>query len=192
MIYQLHFSHADIIRANREWGCNCGPGALAAALGLTLNSVRGRIPGFESKRYTSPSMMADALRDMGQAYRDARGGPDTPCPESLPVWGLVRVQFGGPWTAPGANPKWAYCYTHWIASAKDYHTVERRWHSFVADINGGLMTFDEWVADIVPLLLPKRGDGRWWPTHTWHFPSPVLSAHACGVQQAQPDAEAKP
>ena len=44
----------DVARACEEWGATCGPGALAAALGLTLAEVRpavsksGHFPGYMS------------------------------------------------------------------------------------------------------------------------------------------------
>ncbi len=41
---KLMFTNADSSRAHREWGANCGPHALAAAIGFTLDQVRGCIP----------------------------------------------------------------------------------------------------------------------------------------------------
>lgn len=31
------FTMDDMIRANEEWGANCGPGAIAAIMGMTLD-----------------------------------------------------------------------------------------------------------------------------------------------------------
>jgi len=36
------------------WGCNCGPGAIAAILNMRLDEVRPLMGDFESKRYTNP------------------------------------------------------------------------------------------------------------------------------------------
>ena len=52
------FTQADSQRAFDEWGANCGPNALAFALQTSLDAVKGQIPEFEKRRYTSPSMMA--------------------------------------------------------------------------------------------------------------------------------------
>jgi hypothetical protein len=158
----LRFTQADAERAHDEWGCNCGPAALAAALGLTLREAGHYIPDFEKKGYTSPTMMADALRALGVRWQDRRGNEFSPMPDCFPVAGLVRIQWGGPWTAEGANARWAYGHTHWIATTR---TAPDR--CYVFDVNGGLRTYGDWHNTIVPLLLPKRGNGRFWPTHLW-------------------------
>ena len=40
-------------RAYDEWGANCGPGAIAAICGLTLDELRPHMGDFEGKRYTT-------------------------------------------------------------------------------------------------------------------------------------------
>lgn len=61
----LRFNLADAERANDEWGANCGPGALAAIAGLTMDEVRPHLDGFDAKRYTNPTMMYAALQSIG-------------------------------------------------------------------------------------------------------------------------------
>lgn len=169
MVVDCPFTEQDMQAAVAEWGCNCGPSALAFALRLPLDRVRYAIPGFEAKGYTSPTMMRAALDRLG-------AGVAVSPPDRLSLLGsmaLVRVQFTGPWTAPGANPKWAYWHTHWIAT----------WRGNVFDCNGGIRPLGEWEAGIVPLLTAaiKRADGGWFPTHVWRL------AAAGGQQENQRD-----
>jgi len=62
LVITLRFDQRDFEQANAEWGCNCGPSALAAALGITLDRAHELIPEFDDRRYTSPRMMKDALQ----------------------------------------------------------------------------------------------------------------------------------
>lgn len=155
------FTEEEAQAAHDEWGCNCGPAALAFALQADLSAVRHAIPGFDDKRYTSPTMMKAALAYLGRAYEVrpvSRAGMF-----DIDRVTLVRVQWTGPWTAPGANPRWAYGATHWIAAYLHFG------HRLVFDINGGISFFEDWDSKIAPVLaaLHKRADGRWLPTHCW-------------------------
>ncbi len=152
----LNFSQRDFEQAYEDWHCNCGPTALAAALGRTLAGVRGLIPNFEERRYTSPTMMRHALDNAGQRFVTD---------EEWPIRGLVRIQFTGPWTAEGANPRWAYWHTHWVASFGEPDCLH-----WIFDCNGGLQPRGTWEMEILPLLIGniKRADG-WTRTHNWEF-----------------------
>jgi hypothetical protein len=167
------FTEADVQRAAEDWGCNCGPAALAFALQVPLDRVRGAIPGFEQKRYTSPTMMRAALDGLGVRF--------APAPTGLAVaranmfdgrTALVRVQWEGPWTAPGAHPKWAYRQTHWVAT---WLAATRRNESdrtrMVFDCNGGIRPFGQWEREIVPAIVATipRANGEWFPTHVWRI-----------------------
>jgi hypothetical protein len=163
MLLDYPFTEAEMREANRTWHANCGPAALAFALQVPLAGVRYAIPDFERKRYTTPTMMRAAL--------DALGVRVTAIPSGLAVWmanlfgppAVVRVQFTGPWTAPGANPRWAYRHTHWVA------TWREGVGQFVFDVNGGLRSASSWQTDILPVLANAipRADGGWHPTHIW-------------------------
>jgi len=61
----VRFTLADADRAADLWGMNCGPGALAAVCGLTLDEVRPHMGDFESKGYTNPTLMFAALKSIG-------------------------------------------------------------------------------------------------------------------------------
>lgn len=155
----LRFTEADVEQANSEWGCNCGPAALAACLGMTLDGVRPHLEEFERRGYMNASMMKAAVEDCG-FFRVL------PATERWPIHGLLRIQFTGPWTQPGANSKWAACHTHWIACKGNPCDHEPRW---IFDVNGLWMPFSDWVTDVVPRLTAAhpRADGGWEATHVW-------------------------
>jgi hypothetical protein len=160
------FSQEEFERACREWGCNCGPSALAFALRRPLEVARDAIPGFAAKRYTSPTMMRQALEALGVAWRSAGLlEPAAMCCAS--AMSLVRIQWTGPWTAPGMNPRWAYGYTHWVAAWCPAGTSLE----LVFDCNGGVCERGSWEREIVPLITRevKRADGGWRPTHIWRL-----------------------
>lgn len=162
----LLFSWDDANEAFREWGCNCGPAALAFVLGITLDDVRPIVErcGFDVRRYMSPTMMQEALDVAKVKWREPskcrKVLPDD-VPDRLPEHGLVRVQWTGPWTAVGANPRWAYGYTHWFAASD----------GFVFDINCGLVRYDDWLRSVPPSVTEtiKRADGGWYATHIWEI-----------------------
>lgn len=157
------FSEEEFQRAAEEWGCNCGPSALAFALQIPLDRVRHAIPGFESKRYTSPTMMKAALANLNVTWSPERilSARYTHADDHT---SLVRIQWTGPWTAPGANPKWAYRQTHWISTFTSAHGAK-----LVFDCNGGMMGLQRWIDEIVPFIVKHvpRADGDWFPTHVW-------------------------
>jgi hypothetical protein len=156
-----------------EWGFNCGPGALAALLGKTPDEIRPHLGDFERKRYLSPTMMADALRSLGVGFRRAYE-----CAElvhnrrpPMPNFGLVRVQWDGPWCKPGVPMAARYGHTHWIATVNHLPTYS----CAVFDINAtcsGWIPWVEWAARLVPWLLKQtqpRATGEWWATQCWEI-----------------------
>jgi hypothetical protein len=48
------FTQDEVRIAHEQWGCNCGPAAMAFALQIGLEPVRHAIPLFAERRYTSP------------------------------------------------------------------------------------------------------------------------------------------
>jgi hypothetical protein len=102
------FTASDVEKACDEWGCNCGPAAVAAVLGLTLEQLRPHLGDFERKRYTNPTLMWAILKSAGAAWRIIR-------PEQTMRLGLLRVQWEGPWSRPGVPARVSYRHTHWIA-----------------------------------------------------------------------------
>jgi hypothetical protein len=156
------FTLEDVERANDEWGVNCGPAAIAAMNGLTLQELRPHLGDFEQKGYTNPTLMWSVLKSIGARWRLRRDG------QQWPRYGLVRVQWEGPWTAPGVPIAARYRHTHWVgamlAAGSDEHSI--------FDINcisvGGWVPLAEWSSYVVPWLLKQvepKASGVWHPTH---------------------------
>lgn len=167
----IRFTLGDAEVASAVWRFNCGPAALCAILGMAPDELRPHLLDFESKGYTNPTLMANILRGLGVKFRrkyECAVGPvdGRPLPTDWPSFGLVRIQWGGPWTAPGVPMRARYRHTHWIGA---------RTHGWpVFDVNalcvGGWITWSEWKDELVPWLLKQsvpRASGEWWPTHCW-------------------------
>src|SRR5262249_24538420 len=139
-MWQLKFDQQTARRAYDEWGCNCGPSALAAVMGLSLDEIRPCMGPFEQRRYTNITKMREAIQ--------AAGGRITRCYKSWPVagYGLVRIQWGGPWILNGKPARWAARATHWIATFRDCGS-----NLYIFDVNGGIRGVDSWEREIVSL-----------------------------------------
>lgn len=170
------FTEDECRAAHDEWGCNCGPAALAFACQISLDDARRALAptGFEQRRYTSPTMMGEALDRLGASFyavRNPHGGKDYKTGVQtmfIPTGrvALVRVQWTGPWTAEGKTQKWAARQTHWIACWRNAGS----WPC-VFDVNGGVRLFDSWEKEIVPLIVKEipRADGGWYPANVWRL-----------------------
>lgn len=161
------FTIADAHAAHDAWGANCGPGALAAVLGLSLDAVHPHLEKFDQKRYTNPAMMRGALRSLrvDHDWKVGRFG-------LFPRYGLARVQWDGPWTKPGVPPAAAYRHTHWVGSAMPNRPVSDPHDVKIFDLNcmcvGGWVPLSEWSESVVPWLLKQcepKATGGWWLTH---------------------------
>src|SRR5687768_1380048 len=64
----LRFTLEDALRAGDTWGANCGPGALAAICGVTLDELRPLLGDFEQKGYTNPQLMRATLLRLGVPF----------------------------------------------------------------------------------------------------------------------------
>lgn len=166
MIGRPRFTADDAQRAWDTWGANCGPGAIAAVLGMTLDEVRPHMEacGFAGKHYTNPSMMFDVLKRIGVSFT-YRGGELGQ--RNWPRYGLVRIQWEGPWTKPGVPMRARYRNTHWVgACARTPDNVG------IFDINAiangsGWTSLADWSSIVVPAILEHypRADGKWHITH---------------------------
>jgi hypothetical protein len=160
------FSLADSERAHDEWGANCGPGALAAIVRCTLDEVRPYLGDFESKGYTNPTLMFDALRAIGAHFEYTMLGKRCTMVE-WPTYGLARVQWEGPWTEPGVPMAARYRHTHWVGAARRDDRIG------IFDINcmnngQGWVSLDDWRTKIAPWIIRlcvPRGYGTWHLTH---------------------------
>lgn len=163
MIRPLRLTDAASNEAYEKWGMNCGPGALCAILNLTPDELRPMMGDFESKRYTNPTLMYEVLHNSGKKYHQTYRS-DNPMQALPPLeHGLIRIQWGGPWTKPGVPMRARYRQTHWIGV--------RSKSAEVFDINamsaGGWIKFPVWANQLVPWLMgeDKKWDKTWWPTH---------------------------
>lgn len=160
MIRELRFNAEDSDRAWADFRFNCGPGALCAVLGMTPNEIRPHLLDFEKKGYTNPTLMFDILKGLGVKHQCVYRADD-PLGECDLRFGLMRVQWGGPWAKAGVPMQARYRQTHWVATAGDY----------IFDINAvyyGWITFARWKDWLVPWIIREcvpKGDGTWWPTH---------------------------
>jgi len=154
----IRFDVSEAQTAVDMWGFNCGPGALCAVLNMRPAEIRPHMLDFERKHYTNPRMMFEILIRLGVRHMPV---------DEWPSFGLVRIQWGGPWTGPGCPLRKRYRHTHWIACSQK--AGEERW---VFDVNatcvGGWVTYSTWSGQIVPWLLKEcepSADGTFWPTH---------------------------
>ena len=155
--------------AGDEWGFNCGPAALCAVLELSPADIRPHLGDFEKKRYTNPTLMASILRGLGINFRrvyECAVQVENRKP-TYPSFGLVRVQWGGPWTKPGVPMAARYRHTHWIA-VRDLGREAFDVNALCC--NGGWLPWQEWADELTPWLIRQcepKADGSWWPTHCW-------------------------
>lgn len=183
------FTLEDVVKASDEWGANCGPAALAAVLGLTLAEVRPHLGDFERKGYMNPTLMFQALRSTGARWQRLACPIEPQAavlaadpPAYLPDHGLCRVQWEGPWTAPGVPMAARYRHTHWTGARHALGGVE------IFDVNamcvGGWIGFEEWRDQLVPWLLSEchpKAYGAW---HLTHRLSVGLTQEAPGAGRA--------
>lgn len=175
---------ADAEVAYVNWGANCGPTALAAVLGLTLDQVRPHMGDFERKGYTNPTLMYAALKSLGAKHHDrrliamkvehARGARA----EDWPRYGLCRVQWEGPWTAPGVPLRARYRHTHWIGcSVRSDGPADIGIFDVNCLNNGtGWVSLDNWRLLVVPEILAAcepKASGGWHLTHTIEIARPA-------------------
>jgi hypothetical protein len=165
----LPFSLEDACRAAEEWGANCGPAAIAAVMGMTLEQVRPYLGEFERKGYTNPTLMFETLDRIGRPWR--RIG------KAAPSFGLARIQWEGPWTEPGVPARVAYRHSHWVGWCRR----SRYGDEAVFDVNAlggprvstrdrfdGWVCYAHWSTLVVPFILANcepKANGRWHVTH---------------------------
>ena len=157
----VFFSSDEADAAGDEWGFNCGPCSICVVAGLTPAELRPHLQthfNWDAKRYTNPTMMLEVLKYLGVKWQKR---PDLLWPD----FGLVRVQWAGPWTKPGVPIRARYRHTHWVASC-----VRGKRPDGVFDVNAmKWIGFEDWAATLVPWLLREcepKASGEWWVTHS--------------------------
>jgi hypothetical protein len=166
-----------IARAHEEWGCTCGPVAIAGALGLTLDAVRpavspsGSFPGYMGIRDVQRAL--ERLGASTRAWSPKVEDDVWLLPEMLAALGttrptIVMLRWCGPWDGV---PRAAATYRHLIA----YHrawlpsltlhprpygfgvVLDANWPSGVTALWASART---WRNIVMPELLPARTNGR--------------------------------
>lgn len=182
----VRFTIDDAIAAGKAWRFNCGPGALCAVLDKTPNEIRPLLGDFESKGYTNPTLMFDILKAQDVKHRLVFRS-DNPGPlDTFPTLGLMRVQWGGPWTKPGVPMRVRYRETHWVAVRTMLHPL---YPLQIFDINaicvGGWIGWIEWANQLVPWLIKQcspKASGEWWATHVIEISPHEAGANIRSVQ----------
>lgn len=167
----IKFTLADLERAAEEWRANCGPAALAAICGLTLDEARQHFPAFRG--WTNPTTMFEALRRTGcdNDVTDYTRAPRTQT--AWPRYGLALIQFEGPWTAD-RGAAWARRvaprFTHWIGVMQPDGATSVWDANALDDLSStGWVTLDEWERLVAPGLVAsyRAADKR--VTDGWHI-----------------------
>ena len=170
----LNYNYANFEEAWDTWGMNCGPGALCAILNKTPNMIRDHLFDFEEKGYMDPDLMIKSLESQGTSFTSLFSNIDaTPQEEvQMPVHGLVRVQWGGPWIGDKPNH---YRHSHWIAVSGgkvfDHNAINH---------DNGWLSWEDWENKLIPWVLEDcepDWDGTWWITHSLevhNHPQPVV------------------
>jgi hypothetical protein len=151
-----------------EWGFNCGPAAVAAMCSMTIEQLRPHLGDFVTKHYTNPTLMWAILNSIGAKWKanpvrfvlsNPRG--------AWPDYGLVRVQWEGPWTKPGVPIAARYRHTHWVGAMRAWGEVG------IFDVNclnsGGWVSFSNWASMVVPFIVKTchpKANGDWHITHS--------------------------
>jgi hypothetical protein len=170
----MRFTVEDAEAAFDAWGANCGPTAIAAIMGLTLDELRPHLGDFESKRYTNPTLIWAILDSLGVRWTLSRelNGALT---RTWPKYGLARVQWEGRWTRPGVPPRAAYRHTHWVGAITIPEPLPAnvKEPTGIFDVNAmgngsGWSAVTDWSEVIVPWILKEAvpgADGHWHLTH---------------------------
>ncbi len=155
---KLNFTEADSDRANTDWGANCGPHSLAAALWLDLSTVRDFMPEFAAKGFTTPTMIEAALDRAGIRYERTTKLRTTDLCE-----GISRIQWDGPWLKPGVPFGAAYQKTHWVAHSSGFVFCTAIWAPF------GWTPIADWRKLVVDCCQEIKACTGWHVTHHYAF-----------------------
>lgn len=140
---------------------------------MTPNEIRPHLLDFESKGYTNPTLMYDVLKGLGVEYQTTYRG-DHPLRGCELEFGLMRIQYGGPWTKPGVPMRARYRQTHWVAVAGEYvfdiNGIHRPGYAGVdvGWLHGAWLPNQVWSKQLMPWLMKEccpKSDGTFWPTH---------------------------
>ena len=161
----------DLAAANDEWGANCGPGALAAIMGVPVAQVRDRFPHFPAKAVTNLTQMRAAAPSHVRVTPAAPADPAPRGPFPVVERALVQIQWTGRWTRPDANRQFAYidCLknSHWVAARLSTSASPGVW---VYDVNvnwdgeipGGWVPVATWATRIALMIIEEKKARTGW------------------------------
>lgn len=170
----MHFTWSDAQEAADTWGFNCGPAVVCAVTGLMPEDIRPYLGDFEQKGFMNPTQMATCLHRLQCCFRRTQeylGALDRdPETWTLPGYGIMRIQWAGPWTRVGVPMRARYHHTHWIACRELVTPLRYEVFDVNALLVGGWIAWEEWAEKLVPWLLREsvpKASGAFWPTHIW-------------------------
>lgn len=147
------YTPQDLLEAHAAWKANCGPGALAAALGVPVQQLRDAFPSFPTRPWTTPTSMQAALTARRAAFRASAGF------DSSAQRALLYVQLRGRWDS--APERVQYRHTHWVATAG----VDsfRRVYDVNAGDAGGWLTAEVWRNTVLRDIVARKpgASGLW-------------------------------
>jgi hypothetical protein len=165
-VVPLRFDYEAACAANDEWGFNCGPASIAAVTEFRLDELRPLLGDFERKRYTNPTLMWKILANLEVEFAVDFAPGCGVAREMWPTFGLARVQWEGPWTAPGVPIRARYRHTHWVGV--DSRLSPRAIFDINAMESGGWVSEAIWIDVLVPWIIAHcapRATGGWHLTH---------------------------
>jgi hypothetical protein len=177
----LKFTFEEANAAYETWGFNCGPAAVAAICGLSINELRPHLGDFETKHYTNPTLMRTILLNLvgrGVFFTWHDGNREQ---LSWPSYGLARVQWEGPWTEPGVPMAARYRHTHWVGVNGHNHSDIGIWDVNCLNNGTGWVSFRDWHTIIVPHIVKcchPRASGKWHLSHSVEIKTLRLQSYA--------------
>jgi hypothetical protein len=169
---QLQLRQIGVDEHALAWGANCGPAALAGALGLQLADVRAAVS--TGPTFKGHMTIGDMKRALGRLCkplaREWSRPPTSQLEQTRGAMTIACVQWVGPWIGTRGEP----AYRHFMAYAHGYFGPSGP--GWVCDVNNHVV-FDgmdwaprhAWEAHVVPLLLPRRRDGSLRGDGTWRI-----------------------
>jgi len=153
---------AELEAANRAWNCNCGPTAIAAATGKSLDQVRAALTKGTGrfKGYTTVPDVQAALRWLDvRVERSWSKPPKALLEHELAGTAVLMIQFGGPWMR---DPRAAARHRHLIAFRYGWigPKMGPRWVADVTNRPAVWTLLDAWIATVHELM-PDGCDGTW-------------------------------
>lgn len=159
-IFQTKFTENEMIAANIRWGFNCGPAAIAAIFGMTIEEVRPYLGDFESKGYTNPTLMFSIIKSIADEWEIVK-------PAAFPKYGLARIQWHGPWMNEGVPIRARYRQSHWVGVCQKTSSDIGIFDANAMANGTGWISLKNWQTVVVPMITSeiKKADGKWSITH---------------------------